>query len=162
MKYIEDTCSELWTRSMSDNVNIDTYLHDTVLIVNLTESLWFLNCGLIPIYNCNGRLFLLLRPWREPHEWPKHACDCYVINFHSYTQVKLLVFLKIVYFWLKHGAWNIKNSSYLSHLNSKYIFTPTFISMSFPAMLNNVPRSSLSYTFSSFRHAYWISTWIIK
>jgi hypothetical protein len=42
-------------------------------------------------------VFLFVAPCRWPHECPKHVGGYRVIKLHSYTQVHLLVFSKVLY-----------------------------------------------------------------
>ena len=43
-------------------------------------------------------VFLILPPWRWPHKWPKHVGGYHIINLHSYTQVRLLLFFLNILF----------------------------------------------------------------
>jgi hypothetical protein len=83
-----------------------TYLHDTLLTVNLTKIIWIYNCWLIPTcFNCNCILVLTILKMAT---WVAETCWWLLCNkLHSYTRVHVLVFLNILHICLTHGISNI-------------------------------------------------------
>jgi len=71
------------------------HLYFSLFTLNLTKISMIFNCGLKLRLIIIVIVFLFLPPRRWPHKWPKHVNGSYVIKLLSYTEVYLMVLLKI-------------------------------------------------------------------